>query len=192
MRPLGLVLLVVLAAAPAGAVTVEGVPSPRPGGWTVDLTGTLRAEDVQALDRLGEEVKAQTGAELAVVLIDSTDGRPHREFATALSNRWGIGDREKDNGVLVFAALADRAAEIVLGDGIDGPEQVRIAEEIMQGEMVPRFRAGDPGAAVFHGALACAQRILGATPAAAGMPSGSIVVGVQRRQLAGRRRLGRW
>ena len=53
-----LILLPLLLAAPAGAVTVEGVPTPRPAGWTVDLTGTLRAEDVQALDRLGEEVKA--------------------------------------------------------------------------------------------------------------------------------------
>lgn len=163
-------LLLLLAAAPAGAVSPEAIPTPRPGGWAVDLTGTLRMEDLQALDRLGDEVKTQTGAELAVVVVDSTDGAPHRAFATDLANRWGIGDREKDNGVLVFAALDDRAAEIVLGEGIDDAAQVAIALEIMHEDMVPRFRAGDPAGAVVSGAFACARRILGAAPTIGGPP----------------------
>jgi uncharacterized protein len=157
-------VLVWVAAMPAPAVSVDAVPDPRPAGWVVDTVGALRPEDRQALDLLGAEVKAQTGAELAVVVVGSTAGVPHRQFATELANRWGLGDREKDNGVLVFAALDDRAAEITLGDGIDDAGQVTIAQDIMQTEMVPRFRDGEPAAAIVAGAVACARRILGVTP----------------------------
>lgn len=155
-----------LAASVAGAVTVEQIPSPRPSGWTVDLTGSLPASTVAELNRLGDDVKARTGAELAVVVVGSTDGAGHRDFATRLFNRWGIGERGKDNGLLVFAALDDRAAEIVLGNGIDGDGNVRESEAIMQGVMVPRFRQGDPAGAVLQGAQACARRILDAGPVA--------------------------
>ncbi len=169
LLPMALAAATLLAglAGAARAVGIAEVPTPRPAGWTVDLTGTLRAEDRQALDRLGDEVKAQTGAELAVVVVGSTDGVPPRQFATYLFNRWRIGERDKRNGLLVFAALDDRAAEIVLGGGIYGPREVRESQEVMQGEMVPRFRAGDPGGAVFYGALACARQILGASPTVA-------------------------
>jgi uncharacterized protein len=159
-----------LAAGAARAVTVDQIPSPRPSGWTVDLTGTLPAETVAELNRLGDDVKARTGAELAVVVVGSTDGAPHRDFATRLANTWGIGQRGKDNGLLVFAALDDRAAEIVLGSGIDGDGNVRESEAIMQDVMVPLFRSGDPAGAILQGARACAGRILETAPAAAPEP----------------------
>lgn len=114
---------------PAQAVTVEQIPNPRPDGWSMDLTGTLPAETVAELNRLGDEVKAQTGAEIAVVVVGTIDGADPRQFATGLFNAWGIGEAEKKNGLLVFAALDDRAAEIILGDGIsdDARQRCRIA-----------------------------------------------------------------
>lgn len=159
------------AAGAAGAVTVEQIPTPRPSGWTVDLTGNLPASTVAELNRLGDDVKSRTGAELAVVVVGSTDGAGHRDFATRLFNSWGIGERGKDNGLLVFAALDDRAAEIILGDGIDGDSNVRESEAIMQNVMMPRFRQGDPAGALLQGAQACARRILDAGSAAEGPSS---------------------
>lgn len=161
----------VLTGLPARAVTVEEIPSPRPTGWTVDLTGTLPRATKAELDRLGDEVKAKTGAELAIVVVDTTGRVEPREFATRLFNHWGIGERDKNNGLLVFAALDDRAAEIILGDGIDSDAQVRASDEIMQGVMVPRFRQGDPAGAILQGATACASRILEVSPAAPAAPA---------------------
>jgi uncharacterized protein len=163
---------------PAHAVTVEEIP--RPTGWVVDQTGTLPAEALEELNRLGDEVKAKTGAELAVVVVGTTNGVEPREFATRLFNHWGISERDKNNGLLVFAALDDRAAEIVLGDGVDDYAQVQASEEIMQGVMMPRFRQGDPAGAVLQGATACAARIFGVSapskPAKAGaLPQASPV-----------------
>ena len=157
---------------PVHAVTVEEIPSPRPTGWSVDLTNTLPATAKAELDRLGDEVKAKTGAELAIVVVGTTGGIEPRDFATRLFNYWGIGEKDKNNGLLVFAALDDRAAEIILGDGIDSDAQVRASDEIMQGVMVPRFRQGDPAGAILQGATACASRILGIAPPVAADPRG--------------------
>lgn len=154
----------------AEAVTIEQIPDPRPSGWTVDLTGSLTPETIQALNRLGDDVKARTGGEMMVVVVGSIDGADPHDFATRLGNAWGIGDRDADNGLLLFAALDDRAAEIALGNGIDRPETRQASEEIMQGEMVPRFREGDASGALLHGARAAANRIFHAAPSAAAVP----------------------
>jgi uncharacterized protein len=141
-------------------IGLDQIPSPRPSGWTVDLTGRVPSETVKALDNLGNEIQKQTGAELAVVVIGSTEGADPHRFANALFNRWKIGQAGKNNGVLLFAALDDRKSEIILGDGIDDPAHVATSRQIMQEILLPRFKAGDPGGAVFRGARACAEQIL--------------------------------
>jgi len=143
-------------------VPLDQIPSPRPAGWTVDLTSRVSSDTFKALDSLGNEVHKQTGAELAIVVIGSTEGANPHQFATDLFNRWHIGQANKNNGVLMFAALDDRKAEIILGDGVNDDARVQASREIMQGIVLPRFKAGDPGGAVFHGARACAEKILGA------------------------------
>jgi uncharacterized membrane protein YgcG len=158
-------LLLALAAGAARAVTVEQIPTPRPTGWAVDLTGTLPPERLAELNQLGDQVKEKTGAELAVVVVSSTDGVDANEFATRLFNAWGISD----NGLLVFAALEDHKAEIVLGKGLDGETGRRESETVMQGEMVPRFRAGNPAGAIVLGSIGCARRILHVSPINSGL-----------------------
>lgn len=158
---LGLLLLL---AVPAGAFTADDVPSPRPEGWVVDLTGTLPIGTVSELNRLGDEVKTRTGAELAVVVIPTTGGADPHAFAAHLFETWRIGGPGKGDGVLVFTALDDQTAEIILGGGLDGEARVRESEAILRGEMKTRFHGGDPAAAIRNGAQACAARILGVAP----------------------------
>lgn len=148
--------------ATSGAVTVEQIPSPRPAGWTVDLTGTLPAPLQAEIDRIAGAMREQGRGELAVVVIGSTGGAPHRDFATRLANTWGVGSAERNDGVLILAALDDRAVEIVLGLGLDDPAEIRTSQEIVDGEMIPRFRAGDPAGAVRAGAEAVARRLFDA------------------------------
>lgn len=147
--------------ATALGVGLADIPDPRPTGLTTDLTGRLPLDTVTALNRLGDQVQQQTGAQLMVVVIGSTHGADPHQFATDLFNRWQIGQAGRNNGVLVFAALDDRKAEIILGDGVSTAAQVQASRQIMQGVILPKFKEGDPGAAVFHGARACAEQILG-------------------------------
>lgn len=157
---------------PAGAVTVRDIPTPRPNGWVVDLTGTLPPAAIGELNRIGDRVKHELGAEMAVVVVPDTSGARSRTFAVELFNRWGIGDAGADNGLLLFVAIDDRVAEIVLGDGIDSAQEQRASEEIMDRTMLPRFRQGEPARAIVDGARGCAERILGLAGAAVAEPLG--------------------
>jgi len=149
----------------AGAATLEQIPSPRPTGWVTDLTGTLPLQTVAELNRLGDEVKAQTGVELAVVVIGAADGAPGRDFAARLFDAWGIGARGK--GLLVLVTLGDLKTEIVLGRGLRDAVRAREGEAVVREEMTPRFRNGDAAGAVLLGTAACARRLLGARVTAA-------------------------
>src|SRR5688572_13423732 len=102
----GLALLA--GASPLFAMPVEHITSPRPSGWTVDYTGSLSSETRQEIDRLGDKIHAASGAELVVVVIDSTDGEPPRDFAIRLFNHWGLDLSAQGKGILLFAALGDR------------------------------------------------------------------------------------
>jgi uncharacterized membrane protein YgcG len=73
-RKIAALLMFLFAAAPVRAITVEEIPSPRPAGWSVDLTGRISPTALFEINRLGDEVKAKTGAEIAVVVVGSVDG----------------------------------------------------------------------------------------------------------------------
>ena len=159
--PLLTLVLALLAVRLDAALDPAGILSPRPDGWVVDLARVLSADDVAELNRLGDAVHARSGAELAVVTVPTTAGAEHRDFATRLFNRWGIGDRQRNNGLLIVVAVQDRAAEIILGSGIDSDAQVAMSDRVMQGEMVPRFRRGENAQAILAGAFACARDFFG-------------------------------
>ena len=150
------------AASPANrpiATNPYNIASPRPEGWIVDTSGILSNEAREHISQVCEEVHQRLGKEMTVVVINTTNGKHHRQFATDLFNYWGVGSSMKNDGVLLFAAMQDRQSELILGDGVDTDENVRVAQQIMDHVVVPRFREDDPGSAMYEGIRACATRI---------------------------------
>ena len=141
------------------ATNPYNIESPRPDGWIVDTSGILSNEAREHISQVCEEVHQRLGKEMTVVVINTTNGKHHRQFATDLFNYWGVGSSMKNDGVLLFAAMQDRQSELVLGDGVDSDENVRVAQQIMDHVVVPRFREDDPGSAMYEGIRACATRI---------------------------------
>lgn len=144
------VLLASLWAAFAGAQAVDprGIASPRPAGWIVDSADLISPAGEAEINARIDAVKRTTGGEIAVVTLPTIGGGDHRQWATTLFNHWGIGDADADNGVLLLVAIDDRAAELILGDGIDSDDQVAEAQYIMDEAIVPRMRAGDREGAI--------------------------------------------
>jgi uncharacterized protein len=127
-----------------------------------DLTGTLPLQAVAELNRVGDQVQAQTGAEMAVVVVASTDGAPARGLAARLLTSWEIGDSRKGNGLLLLVAVNDGTTEIALGEGIRDASRLWESQAVLRMDMVPRFRRGDAAGAILQGAASCARRLLGA------------------------------
>ena len=154
-------LLAVISAPSASAQVPAVVRGGRPRAHVVDETGTLSAADRTKLERLTQSIRETTKADMMVVIIPTTAGEPQRRFASALFNHWRLGNGARNDGILLFVALADRKSEIILGDGLDSPGQRSASQRIMDQVMVPHFRAGRPGRAIFDGATACVTDIVG-------------------------------
>jgi uncharacterized protein len=137
---------------PAWGETVQSLSRPTRNTWVVDRTGALTEETLVELDQLGSEVERRGLGQLTVAVVATTEKRPSRTFATELFNRWGIGHSRRNDGVLLFVALRDRKAEIILGDGVDTPADVARSQELMRSRIVPAFKAGDANKAVLEGA----------------------------------------
>ncbi len=130
----------------------HAVSRPTRNTWVVDVTGALAHQTLVEVDRLGSEVDRSGHGQLVVAVVNTTEGRSPRTFATDLFNRWGIGHARRDDGALLFIALQDRKAEIILGNGVDTPEDVARSRELMRENIVPAFQRGDANAAVLAGA----------------------------------------
>ncbi|WP_409014790.1 TPM domain-containing protein [Archangium sp.] len=115
------VLCCVLGLESSGA-TVSSVPKPSRGSWVVDTTRTLDAKTRAEVNQLGAEVHSSGQGQLVVVVVDTTQKVPARTFAQKLFNTWGIGKAGRDDGALLFIALEDHKAELLLGDGLTTPE----------------------------------------------------------------------
>ncbi|MCS7065095.1 MAG: TPM domain-containing protein [Fimbriimonadales bacterium] len=129
----------------AWAQRVDEVPNPRQteGGWVVDMAGILTPEQKLQLNEMIGTLERDTGAEMAVVILQRTVDAEPKEFATELFNRWGVGKKGEDNGILVLVALQQRRIEVETGYGIEGILPDSEVGTILQDVVVPAFRRGD-------------------------------------------------
>ncbi|MDE6326438.1 MAG: TPM domain-containing protein [Duncaniella sp.] len=131
----------------AGAVTVDEVPNVHVADRTRYVSnpdGVLSAEAVSRLDAQLASIWQSTSAEVVVVAIDEIDpSMTPAEFATALFEKWGVGKKDKDNGVIVLISRGDRKAVIRTGYGVEGALPDIIAGRIIRNVMAPDFRNGD-------------------------------------------------
>ena len=117
------------------------VPAPR--GYVSDYAGVLDAATVRDLDALIGELKAKTGAEIAVVVVDSTQPLSAFDYAMKIAEAWKPGSKRLDNGVVFLVALKDRQMFILTGYGVEGVLPDGKVGEIRDQLVRPAFRRGD-------------------------------------------------
>jgi len=137
----------------------EELKFPRPQGWVNDFAGVIPQSYRAKITSLAEELRTKTTAEVAVVTVPSLEGESVEMYANKLFRAWGIGDREKDNGVLILLAVKDRRTRIETGYGVEGILPDGLVGEIMDRYMVPYFKSGDYGKGLYLGMAAVASVI---------------------------------
>lgn len=140
---LWVVLWVVWPACALAALSPQDVTSPRPQSWVRDDAGLLAAEDEQNIDAMIEFARRTRAVEMAVVTVADAGTEATAQFALDLFNYWGIGDPQRHDGVLVFLAREQRAAEIVFGQGIPTSVGNAISQRVMDNVLIPRLKQGD-------------------------------------------------
>ena len=145
--------IVVLVLSPVSYLTAETVASlPAPAGYVNDFAGVLSPGTVQSVDSLCARVDRQAHAQIAVVTIKTLDGdQSIEEFATALEEKWKVGAKGTDRGILMLLVMSPRRGRIEVGYGLEG-----ILNDAKVGDigraMAPYARQGDYNRAVPLGA----------------------------------------
>ena len=128
----------------AGAGAHAAEPTvPAALGYVSDYAGVLDATTRRDLDALIAELKAKTGAEIAVVVVESTQPLSAFDYAMKIAEAWKPGARGQDNGVVFLVARRDREVFILTGYGVEGVLPDGRVGEIRDRLVVPAFRRGD-------------------------------------------------
>jgi uncharacterized protein len=112
----------------------------------VDEAGILDAKTRQELTAKLAALEAKTTDQLVVVTLKSLGGRSIEDYGVRLGRTWKIGQKGKNNGVLLIVAPNERKVRIEVGYGLEGTLTDAISKFIIENSIIPRFRAGDfPG-----------------------------------------------
>jgi uncharacterized protein len=133
-------------AAPAAAETF-----PTLTGRVVDAADILDPPTRSAIASLLTTLEEKTTDQFVVATVNSLQGQSIEVYANRLANRWEIGQKDKNNGVLLLVAPTERKVRIEVGYGLESTLTNAIAQEIIDQTIVPRFRAGDMAGGVASG-----------------------------------------
>jgi len=126
----------------------------KPTGYVNDFAHVLDARGAQTLEAYCAELERATGAQMAIVTVDTLDGEPIEDVANRLFREWGIGKKGKDEGVLFLLAIKDHAQRIEVGYGLEPVLPDGFVGGVMRG-IRPILRQGNYGGAL----LAAAQQM---------------------------------
>ncbi len=141
-------LVALWVAAPAAAAP----DYPALTGRVVDAANLLTTQARADLDaKLAAHEKA-SGNQVVVVTVPSLDGESIEEYGVGLGRHWGIGREGEDDGILLIVALNEREVRIEVGYGLEGTLTDALSSQIIQNEILPRFRAGDMSGGIVAGA----------------------------------------
>lgn len=124
---------------------------PTPTGPVTDAADVLRPaarDEALAVIRAAEQ---KSTAEIAVATVASLDGMSVEEYANKLFHEWGIGQGDRDNGVLILIATAERKIRIEVGYGLEPILPDGLAGEIIREEIAPWLRTGEYSTGILAG-----------------------------------------
>jgi uncharacterized protein len=137
----------------------EDVRIPTPQGLVSDFAGVIDQPTHQQLSTLLQELKDKTGAEIAVVTVETTQPLTAFDYAMKVAEAWKPGAKGKDNGVVFLVATKDHKMYIVTGYGVEGVLPDGKIGEIQDEYIVPYFKRGDYAGGIFAGTRAMADLI---------------------------------
>ena len=133
-------LAVLFFVAPATAQTFPA----NNGSPVVDQAGILTPEQQADLKSKSQALYAQTGRAFAVATVKSLEGYPVEDYAYRLGRAWGLGEKGKDNGVLLLVAPNDRKVSIATGYGAGEYMTDAMSGIIIREDILPSFKRSPP------------------------------------------------
>ena len=150
----------------AGSALAQGPNLPEYQGFVNDYAGLLSPAVKTQLDARLSQLEKETTAEVAVVTVKSLEGDSIDEYAVRLFEKWKIGKKDKNNGVLFLVALDDRKMRIEVGYGLEPLITDGRAGRIRDNDVIPRFKQDDYEGGIVAGVASIEKYIRDGTPPA--------------------------
>lgn len=115
----------------------------KPGKLVNDYTNTLSSSQLQQLENKLIAFDDSTSTQIAIAIVKSIRDYDINEYTLELGRRWGVGNSDKNNGIMIVVALGDRKISIQTGYGLEGVLPDVYAKRIIETEIKPHFKNGN-------------------------------------------------
>jgi uncharacterized protein len=139
--------------------SAAAVTFPTLTGRVVDDAKILSPQVNEALSGKLETLEKKTSRQLVIVTLPSLQGLEIEDYGYQLGRAWGIGEKSRNDGVLLIVAPKERRVRIEVGYGLEGVLTDALSTVILQERVLPRFRAGDASGGVTAGADALIEQL---------------------------------
>ena len=137
---------------------VHGIPDYK--GYVTDYAGIITPQDRAVIEAVVKEIKNKSGAEIAVLTVDTIE--PYgtiEEYSLAAAEKWGVGGKELENGLLIVLSMKERYVRLETGYGLEGAIPDGLAGSIIDRYMIPYFINDNFSEGLKNGVLAAGSVI---------------------------------
>ncbi len=145
----------------ASFVSKAQLQVPYLSGRVVDEADVLSDNTIQELESVLKRHEDSTSNQIVVLIISSLEGEILEEYSLKVAETWQVGQKGRDNGVLLLVAIDDRKMRIEVGYGLEGDLTDALSNQIIRNELAPNFRQGDYNQGITDGVNAIMQAIEG-------------------------------
>lgn len=142
------------------AIAHADIPE-KASGYINDYAGKINAQQKQFLEQKLSDFEAQTSNQIFVLIYPSLEGRAIEEFTHEVARKWKIGQKDKNNGILLAIFVNDRKVRIEVGYGLEGAVPDITAKQIIDNEIKPALRVNNYYKAIDAGITALMQATKG-------------------------------
>ncbi|HEX3111231.1 MAG TPA: TPM domain-containing protein [Thermoanaerobaculia bacterium] len=164
MRPFRVAAAFLLLAALAAPAFAKEPPA-APTQWFTDEAGLVQGSDAAALNEKLRAFEQSSGAQFIVYVFKSLDGDPLEDFTIRCAEKWKVGNKKYDNGLILFVFVQDRKFRIEVGYGLEGAVTDAFSSDVLRNYLTPHFRQGDYAGGLNAAADAIMAKIRGEEPA---------------------------
>lgn len=143
MKKLSLLIFLLLSVCAFAQIDKVIPARPNPPKLVNDLAHVLTPEQVDALERKLVAYDDSTSSQIAIVTVETTGDYAIGDVALGILRKWGVGNKDKDNGIVILAAIADRKVWIATGYGLEGAVPDITAQTIIDYDILPSFKEGN-------------------------------------------------
>ena len=132
-------------------VTAFALTLPALTGRIVDQANVIPADTRGVIEAKLADLEAKSGIQLVVATVASLEGQDIEPYANELFRSWKLGEKTKNNGVLLLVAPNERRVRIEVGYGLEGTLTDALSKVIIANAIAPRFKTGDFGGGISRG-----------------------------------------